>query len=68
MEKLKELLEAIENATSLDEIKQIKKEYSFTEVAKQVNNISIAIYKKVEDLYLTESIKNKQKYLTPLNK
>jgi len=68
MEKLKELLEAIENATNLDEIKQIKKEYSFTEFAKQVNKISIAIYKKVEDLYLNESIKNKQKYLTPLNK
>ena len=60
MEKLKELLEAIENATNLDEIKQIKKEYSFTEFAKQVNKISIAIYKKVEDLYLTESIKNKK--------
>ena len=67
MEKLNKLLKAIENATSLEEIKQIKIDFGYAEIAQQMNNISKAIYEKVEYLYL-KCKKNKQKYIKPLNK
>ena len=52
MEKLNKLLKAIENAKSLEEIKQIKIDFGYAEIAQQMNNISKAIYEKVEYLYL----------------
>lgn len=38
MEKLNKLLKAIENAKSLEEIKQIKIDFGYAEIAQQRNN------------------------------
>ena len=52
MEKLNKLLKAIDNAKSLEEIKQTKIDFGYAEIAQQMKNISKAIYIKSERLSL----------------
>ena len=64
MEKLNKLLKAIENAKSLEEIKQIKIDFGYAEIAQQMKNISKAIYVKSERLYLKCKKKQTKIYKT----
>ena len=48
MENLKQLLQAIESATSLEEIKQIKIDFGYAEIIKQVGDITEVTTKKIK--------------------